>query len=449
MAQYSTMTASKQGRSGATQVAVTLALVVALDGMGELTGQASQPIVYDIEGVRVVQMEIPGQAVMAAHLYLLGGSRQLTPATSGIESLILHASEYGTDGFPGEAVREEQVSTGGRFFVRTTADWSVIGFTGLLEDFDRSWAVLADRVIRPSLDSVSLEIVRNQVLTAVRSQTDDPDDAVRLLTERLAFDGHPYAVDVDGTEESLSRITVDDLRVYHGEQFIRSRMLLSVVGAIDRSAVESAIRSTLRALPVGSYSWQLPQPWAKEDPGLTVEARDLPTNYILGYFGGPTSTHEHYPAFQVAVRILAGSVSNEIRARGLSYAAGAQIVDRAASGGGIYVSTVDPDESMRIINDAISTFRESTIPRFQLRNYARRSSLEYYLSNQTSSQQADFLASSVLLRGSPQSVTDWVQDLRGVAGYQVRRIFSNYVKNIQYAFLGRPNLVPRRRMLRY
>ncbi len=149
------------------------------------------------------------------------------------------------------------------------------------------------------------------------------------------------------------------------------------------------------------------------------------------------------------MRILAGSVSNEIRARGLSYAAGAQIVDRAASGGGIYVSTVDPDESMRIINDAISTFRESTIPRFQLRNYARRSSLEYYLSNQTSSQQADFLASSVLLRGSPQSVTDWVQDLRGVAGYQVRRIFSNYVKNIQYAFLGRPNLVPRRRMLRY
>ena len=436
-------------RSRTRQAVVALALVGALDGMGGLAGQVSQPVVYDVEGVRVVQMAIPGRAVMAAHLYLLGGARQLTPATSGIESLILNASEYGTDGFPGETVRKEQVSTGARFFVRTTADWSVIGFTGLVEDFDRSWAVLADRVMRPSLDSASLEIIRNQALTSVRARTDDPDDAVRMLAERLAFEGHPYVVDVDGTEESLGRITVDDLRAYHDEHFVRSRMLLSVVGAVDRPAVESAIRSTLGTLPVGSYTWQLPPSWAKETPGLSVEARSLPTNYILGYFGGPTSAHEHYPAFQVAVRILAGSVSDEIRARGLSYAAGAQMVDRAAAGGGVYVSTVDPAESMRIVNDAISMFRASTIPRYQLRRYATRSSLQYYLSNQTSSQQAEFLASSVLFRGSPQSVADWVQDFRGVAGNEVRRMFNIYIRNIQYAFLGRPNLVPRARMLRY
>ena len=443
------MTTTKPTRSQTRQAVVTLALVGALDGMGGLAGQVTEPVVYDVEGVRVVQVTIPGRSLMAAHLYLLGGARQLTPATSGIESLILNTSEYGTEGFPGEAVHEEQVSTGGRFFVRTTADWSVIGFTGLVEDFDRSWAVLSDRVTHPSLDSSSLEIIRNQALRSVRARTDDPDDAVRMLAEQLAFEGHPYAVDVDGTEESLSRLTVDDLRAYHDEHFVRSRILLSVVGAIERPAIESAIRSTLGTLPVGSYTWQLPPSWAKATPALRVEARSLPTNYVLGYFGGPTSAHEHYPAFQVAVRILAGSVSDEIRARGLSYSAGAQMVDRGAAGGGVYVSTVDPEESMRIVNDAISMFRASTIPRYQLRRYATRSSLEYYLANQTSSQQAEFLASSVLFRGRPQSVADWVQDLRGVAGNEVRRMFNVYIKNIQYAFLGQPHLVPRARMLRY
>src|SRR3712207_9365111 len=65
--------------------------------------------------------------------------------------------------------------------------------------------------------------------------------------DSLAFGGHPYALDPEGTDESLAALMVDQLRRYHAEQFVTSRMLLVVVGNVDRPTVERLVRGTLRS----------------------------------------------------------------------------------------------------------------------------------------------------------------------------------------------------------
>ncbi|HUF76033.1 MAG TPA: pitrilysin family protein [Longimicrobiales bacterium] len=413
----------------------------------DLAGQAGDPQVYEVDGVRVVHLEARSREVAAVRLYLLGGTRQLTPETAGVERLILAASERGTGGFPGDSLRFAQARTGGRFFTSVGPDWSVIGFTGLAQELESSWAILVDRVARPELEPAQVEIVRNQALTFVRAGADDPDAMVRRVAERIAYENHPYAVDPLGTEASLTALTLEDLKAYHSGQFMRSRMLLSIVGPADRPTVERLVREGLGALPLGSYVWSPPPLWSQNEARVTVEPRSLPTNYIRGYFAGPAATDPGYPAFQVAVTILSGYVSSEIRERGLSYAAGASLIERAASGGFVHVSTVNPGASLEVINDAIEFFSENTIQRSIFRDYAEDSALDYYLSNQSSAQQADFLASSLLLRGRLQSVVGWVEDLRGVSGPDVRRAFRNYVRNIQYAYLGSEMAAPREEML--
>jgi predicted Zn-dependent peptidase len=382
-----------------TAVLSILALTV---GARALSAQVPVPEVYEVEGVRVIQSVQPQRELVAVRLYLLGGARQLTERTAGAELLVLRASERGTDSFPGTGVRDAQVATGSRYSVGTTADWSVIGFTALAEQFGPSWEILMERVIHPTLDSAAVEVVRNQELTSFRAGTENPDVQVRRLAAQLAFDGHPYRNEVDGTEASLAALTPEDLQAFHDEQFVRSRMLLSVVGPVDRAAVEESVRGALTELPLGSY----------------------------------------------AVSALSGMISDRVRQRGLSYAAGAPLIERAAAGGGIYVSTVNPQETMGVINDAISDVRQGRFSRQALQQYAEDSAISFYLSNQTSSQQADFQATSMLLRGSPQSVTDWVDMLKGVEGFRVRAAASRYIQHIRYGFLGSA-IVPRDRLLRY
>ena len=60
---------------------------------------------FDVSGVKVILRQISGNDVVAANLYLLGGTRQVTSATSGIEPFLLEVSERGTSKYPKEALR--------------------------------------------------------------------------------------------------------------------------------------------------------------------------------------------------------------------------------------------------------------------------------------------------------------------------------------------------------
>jgi len=97
-----------------------VALAAALFGASPgwvLQAQVVEPWVYEVEGVRVVQSFDPDRELVAVRLYLLGGARQLTPETAGIERMVLRSSERGTESFPGNTVRDAQVETGSRFLV--------------------------------------------------------------------------------------------------------------------------------------------------------------------------------------------------------------------------------------------------------------------------------------------------------------------------------------------
>ena len=74
--------------------------------------------------------------VVVANLYLLGGTRQLTPATAGIEAMVLAASERGTKRFPGAAVRQHTARLGSTIGIEANDDWSAIGLHAIRSTFD-------------------------------------------------------------------------------------------------------------------------------------------------------------------------------------------------------------------------------------------------------------------------------------------------------------------------
>src|SRR6185295_14033321 len=104
----------------------------------------------------------------------------------------------------------------------------------------------------------------------------------------FAFSGHPYARSTLGTEKSIARLKAADLKRYHSEQIIKSRMVVVIVGNVPRARVERLITRTLAKLPAGTYRWMLPDTLpSRSTGGFALEPRSLPTNYLLGYYLGP------------------------------------------------------------------------------------------------------------------------------------------------------------------
>jgi zinc protease len=416
--------------------------IAQLTPTGQVVSVDSLTVSYTVNGLQVIQRPSYANDVVAVDLYFIGGLQQVTRTTAGIETLALRASEYGTGVYPDTIARFALAATGSRIVVDPENDWTLFGFRGLVGQFDSTWAVFADRVIHPTLDPPSIALVRSQLLREAKERSNSPDGAVTSLADSIAFPNHPYGLDPSGTVRSLTELTPERVRAYVTSQFVTSRMLLIIVGSVPRQQVERAVAATLGRLPHGAYSWHPPPPAPLHATSMAVEDRALSTNYIRGWFHGPSVTSPDYPAFEIATQMLSTQLQVRIRVdRGLSYAAYAPYLGNALSSGGIYVSTSQPDEVIPLIRKAVEHCRAQWEPPILVKRFIEFYITEYLMANETNEAQATSLARAQIYWGDYRRAGRAMALLRQVDAADVLRVSRKYMHDIQFAYVGKRDQV--------
>lgn len=404
---------------------------------------------YVSGGIRVIQRRAPGD-IAVANLYLLGGMRQVTFENAGIEPFLLDASERGTRGYSKDRLRRAMSRLGTGIVTDAEPDWTVFGIRATRATFDSTWAIFASRLMYPTLDSAEVELVREQFLLGVSQRQDSPDALLEYLADSVTFAGHPYAIPPSGTEASLARITLAELRKYHAKQVVKSRMLLVVVGDIPRARVERLIGQSLARLPAGSYTWTLPDTLPRTRATSFSVKRSLPTNYIMGRYAGPRAGTKEYYALRITAAVLAGQLFSEIRSRrNLAYAVDAPFLERAVASGGLYVTTVQPDVTVDLMRQQLAALRMGTINEEGLRRLIQQFLTQFYLDNETNANQADFLARLYLFEGDIRAVTRFEAQLRTVTPQDIQRAAQRFIRDVRWVYIGDGKRVPTRAFERF
>jgi zinc protease len=439
-----------------THRARALTLLLAVASAGALPAQSAPTtadtgtIAYEVAGLPVIQRFAATSEIVVANLYLLGGLRQVTAENAGIELLLLEASEQGTRTYGRDRLRRAMARLGTGITLGANEDWTSIGVRATRATFDSTWKIFGSRVMEPLLDSADVELVRARLLAGVRQRQDSPDALVEFLADSFAFAGHPYALPVTGTEHSLSRITLAALRRYHAEQFVKSRMLLVVVGNIPRARIERLVAQSLGRLDAGNYRWTLPDTLPRSRAAAITIDRPLPTNYILGQYAGPPAGTRDYQALRVATAVLAGQLFGEVRSRrNLTYAVDAPFVERAVASGGLYVSTSSPDLTLTVMRQELEALKTGYVDREALERLIQQFITEYFMQNETAAEQADFLARARLYNGSHQATERFTEDLRSITPEDIRRAAQRYIRDVRFVYLGDASRAPVRTMERY
>jgi zinc protease len=428
---------------------------VAAQGRGQSAPQASVQagtgtIGYTVDGIHVVHRVAANSDIIVANLYLLGGVRQVTTRNAGIELLLLEASGRGTRTYSRDQLRRRLASLGTSIQTRILPDWSSIGLQATRQTFDSTWKVMTSRLMEPLLEQADVELVRTQLVTGVRQRQDSPDALAEYVADSFAFDGHPYAIEPTGTEASLSSITLPDLRAYHTSQIVKSRLLLVIVGNVSQAHVTRLVRGSLASLPAGNYTWTLPDtlPRRRAD-ALTIDRR-LPTNYIVGRYPGPRADSPDYHALRIASAILSGQLFSEIRSRrNLTYAVDAPFVERAVSAGGLYVTTVSPDVTLRIMHMQLQDLQNGSIDPDGLERLILQFITQYFIDNESSEQQAHFLARAQLYYGDFRRADTFVDELRAITPEDIRRAARRYMRDVRFVYIGDARSAPLDVMRRY
>lgn len=426
-----------------------VALATALPAQ-QATRTDSLTMKFEVSGIPVILRRVTANNVVAANLYLLGGARQLTAASQGIELMLLEASERGTRKYPRDLLRTKMAALGSAIGVNAGADWTSVGMRATTTGMDSTWAILADRIMAPRLDSADVQFVREQFVTAVSQRKESPDALLDFLSDSIAFAGHPYALEPTGTEQSLRTITAQQLRQYQSTQMVTSRMMLVVVGNVSRSKVERLVRETIGRLPRGAYAWTLPDPPADLPGAYVLTQRTLPTNYLQGYFHGPKASSADYAALRLACAVLSGRLFGEVRQRrNLSYSVNAPFVERAFSLGGLYVTTTQPDEVLSIMLQQLKALQDGIITQEGLDQLVQQFIVTYFLDNETNADQANMLARAELYQGDFRRASRFVQELRAVTPEDIQRAARTYMSKVRWAYVGDPAKVTPARLLRF
>lgn len=417
---------------------------------GQVVPLDSGTVAFTVGGVRVIHRANFATDVVAANLYLLGGARQLEPATQGVEALLLSAGEYGTVGYPGGAWRAAWGATGSQFGIDAGADWTLVAFRGVRGDFDASWDAFADRVMRPTLAPAAVAAARARLVARLRARRTSPDGLTFALADSVGYAGHPYTLRPEGTEAALAALDSAAVARYHAGAMVGSRMLLVVVGGIGRPAVEAAVRRTLARLPAGDYRWALPAPAARpngrraESPAVTFVARPSATNYVLGLFEGPPASAPDAPAFRVATAFLSARMHQAVRVeRGMSYAAYAPYFDRGVTGAGVYMSTTAPAAALPVVRAQLDELRRESVPAASMRFFTQQFVTGYIAENMTSAAQADVLARAQLYQGDYRTASTAMDALRRVSGSDVRAAARRYLTHPRFVYVGDTTRVQR------
>ena len=409
-----------------------------------IASQAALVTEFEVNGLKVLVKRRPNSQTVATGLFIRGGASNLTPQTAGIESFALNVATEGSVKFPRAVLRRELARTASAVGSGSNYDFSVLSLASTRQNFDSSWDIFADIAINPAFAQEDVDLTRDKILTALRSSEDDPDGYLQSLVEKTINAKTAYENDPDGTIENISRLKTADLRAYHQKIMQTSRLLLVVVGDIDAETLKRRVAATFGKLPRGDYKDTAPKPFDFSKPTLDVTQRNLPTNYVEGVFDAPAINNPDFYAMRVATTILRDRVFEEVRVkRNLSYAPNADMGERAANTGNIYVTAVDANQAVRLMLNEINNLKTVPVGNSDITGVSGQFLTQYFLGEETNAAQAAELARYELMGGGWRNAFEYLNRVKQVKPIDIQNVAKKYMRNLRFIVVGNPTAIDR------
>jgi predicted Zn-dependent peptidase len=145
---------------------------------------------------------------------------------------------------------------------------------------------------------------------------------------------------------------------------------------------------------------------------------------------------------RVASSLLRDRVFEEVRVkRNLSYAPDAFLRNQAANVGGLYVTAVDANQSVRLMLNEIGKLQQQPVRAEEIQAVVAQYLTTYYMGQETNAAQAVELAQYELIGGGWRTSTDFLEKLTAVTPADVQRVAQKYMRNIRFVVLGNPQSV--------
>ncbi|MEO8114412.1 MAG: pitrilysin family protein [Phenylobacterium sp.] len=273
-------------------------------------------------GVRVVCDPIPGLQTVALSVVAGRGARFEDEARSGWSHLLEHMVFKGAGGRSARGIVEVIEAEGGHINAATGYERTSFQVRALAGGLDLGSAVIADLVLRPTIDEGDLVREKQVVGQEIAEAADAPDDLVFELAQDAAFEAQSLGRPILGTPESIAVATPATLGAWRAALYAPETLVVSAAGAVDE---DDLLRLAERDFGHAPPSGPLAAEPAAFRGGVRPKAKTLEQANLVLLLPGVGVRDPDYFAQRLLAEILGGGMASrlfqEVREkRGLAYA---------------------------------------------------------------------------------------------------------------------------------
>ena len=265
-------------------------------------------------GMTVLILEQHFLPIVEIHAMIKAGSAQDPPDKAGTANLVASLLDEGTTTRTSKQLAEQIDFIGGSLETKASEDFTTASARVLKKDIDLGFTLLADLLQHPAFQRPEFERIRTQLLGEMASDNDDPGHVAMKAFNQLVFHGHPYRWPVNGTEETLSKVTLADVQAFYQREYQPSQTILTIVGDVTVEQATALVQTHFGLWKKGATpSRNAKDPLPIKKKTVQLIEKDLTQSTIVLGHGGLSRSHPDFYSVMVMNYILgAGGFSSRL-----------------------------------------------------------------------------------------------------------------------------------------
>lgn len=300
--------------------------------------------------------------IIAMDFAFTGGSTQDAPDKLGTVTMLTSLFDEGAADLDSEAFQTVLEENAIKLSFDTGRDRFYGSLRTLTPTRDQAFDLLAKALQSPRFDAGPIERMRAQWISQAKRAETNPSNILSRTFGKVAYPDHPYGRSSQGTVETLSAITRNDLVAKKEAIITRDGLIIGVVGAIDAKTLAPLLDKIFADLPEKGELKPVADVTIAETGEIHVPFSAPQTSIRFATPGIERDDPDFYAAYVVNHILGGGSFSSrlytEIREkRGLAYGVYSYLMDMDHSnqfGGGMSTRTDNTEQALMLVKGEIA-----------------------------------------------------------------------------------------------
>ena len=386
--------------------------------------------------IKVIGKEINTNEVISFNIFFKGGSSLLNASNAGIEYLTLETLLSGSSKYPKQKLYEELISMKIELDSFSDYDYSGIKVKCLKKYFDKALLILSSLLKEPVFEKSEIQKNKDEILTDIKNQMDEPEEYVHTLIAKSIFKNHPYLNSPEGLLATIPNLKRSDLLKCHKSLLDSNRLLVTFAGGLPENTIRNYMSRYFNFFHKSNYKdVELPN-FNKSNQIISMK-QNIPSTYVTCEFDISGMNPEEEATFTLTAEILSNKLWEKVRTeQGLAYRIGVNKSILKKSFAGISFNSSQPEDVLKIVQEEINKLKTDLLDDKYI-NRNKNSFFTYHFMNRATNQDMAVNMGDYELLGKGYNYDSiLMENINKVNKEEIRECTKKYFRNFHIGIIS-------------